>query len=175
MLKPRLVKSLITQNAALLREKQQLLDYLRAVEMTLRAITKHGKDSGVVELKDLFTLAADMRGITTSYDLHNFEKMGTLRSPTKRDLGKMAEADQNIMHGFFSGSAEEMNEFFSKMINDLMKFKPPPSDMPINESDKFFQFPVSPDKFGADLEGEWQDSPPPDQDPFSDLDLDKPE
>jgi hypothetical protein len=125
MLKPRLVKSLITQNAALLREKQQLIDYLRAVEMTLRAISKHGKDSGVVELKDLVTLASDMRGIVSSYDVHNFEKLGTLRSPTKRELGKMAEADQNIMHGFFSGSAEEMNEFFSKMINDLMKLSSP--------------------------------------------------
>ncbi len=178
MLKPTLVKSLITQNAALLREKQQLIDYLRVLETTLRSISNRGKDSGVVELKDLFALVADMRGIVTSYNIHNFEKMGTLRNPTKQELGKIAEADQNITNGFFAGSAEEMNNFLNKMINDLMKFKPPTPDTPVNESDNFFQFPVSPDKFGADLEGEWQDSPPPDQhnqNPFDDLDLDKPE
>lgn len=74
MLKPRLVKSLITQNATLLREKQQLIDYFRAMEMMLRLIGKNGKDSGVVELKDVFALADDMRGILLSYDLHNSKK-----------------------------------------------------------------------------------------------------
>ena len=49
-MKPRLVKSLIAQNAALLREKQQLIEYFRVVEMVLRTITKNGKDTGIVEL-----------------------------------------------------------------------------------------------------------------------------
>jgi len=172
MLKPRLVKSLITQNAALLREKQQLMEYLRVVEMTLRVLTKNGKDSGIVDLKELHALSTDMRKVISANDIRNYEKMGTLRSPTKKDLGKLAEADQNIMHGFFQGSPEEMHNFFNKMINDLMNMKfPPPQDGEIN-------FPISPNNFGGDLEGEWQDAPPPnenDSDPFGDFGLDKPE
>lgn len=172
MLKPRLVKSLITQNAALLREKQQLMEYLRVVEMTLRILTKEGKDSGVVDLKELHALCMDMRKVISANDIRNFEKMGTLRSPTKKDLGKLAEADQNIMHGFFHGSPEEMHDFFNKMINDLMNMKfPPPQDGEI-------KFPISPNNFGGDLEGEWQDAPPPnenDSDPFGDFGLDKSE
>lgn len=179
MLKPRLVKSLITQNATLLREKQQLIDYFRAVEMMLRLIGKNGKDSGVVELKDVFALADDMRGILLSYDLHNSKKMGTMHTPTKQELGKMAEADKNIMHGFFSGSADDMNEFLSKMIYDLMKHKPPSSDKQSSADGdffyKFFQFPTNPEKFGADLNGYWQDPPPSDEDPFGNLGLDKPD
>lgn len=171
MLKPRLVKSLITQNAALLREKQQLMEYLRVVEMTLRILTKEGKDSGIVDLKELHALSTDMRKVISANDIRNFEKLGTLRTPTKKDLGKLAEADQNIMHGFFQGSPEEMHNFFNKMINDLMNGKFGSKDGEIN-------FPISPNNFGGDLEGEWQDAPPPnenDSDPFGDLGLDKPE
>lgn len=177
MLKPRLVKSLITQNAALLREKQQLMEYLRVVEMTLRILTKNGKDTGVVDLKELHALSSDMRKVISANDIRNYEKMGTLRAPTKKDLGKLAEADQNIMHGFFQGSPEEMHDFFNKMINDLMnmKFKPQQDgDVPSD----IIKFPISPNNFGGDLEGEWQDAPPPDEndsDPFGDLNLDKPE
>ena len=177
MLKPRLVKSLITQNAALLREKQQLIEYLRVIEMTLRVLTKNGKDTGIVDLKELHSIALEMRNVLASYDIRNFEKMGTLRAPTKKDLGKLAEADQNIMHGFFQGSPEEMHNFFNKMINDLMNMKfPPPQDSEIGSD--IIKFPISPNNFGGDLEGEWQDAPPPDEnplDPFGDLDLDKPE
>ena len=51
MLKPRLLKSLIAQNAALLREQQGLMEYFRILEMSLHVIEKTGKDSGVVQLQ----------------------------------------------------------------------------------------------------------------------------
>jgi hypothetical protein len=173
MLKPHLIKSLIMQNAALLREKQQLMEHLRAVVMTLHAITKKGKDSGVVDLKELHSLYSDMQKTISSNDILNFKKLGTLRSPTKKDLGKLAEADQNIVHGFFVGSSENMQEFLHKMIEDLMKMKPPQEDGE-SSNNNYFNFPISPDKFGADLQGEWQwgkfDLPEEDQDPFNPFD-----
>lgn len=173
-MKPRLVKSLIAQNAALLREKQQLLDYLKAVEMVLRTITKNGKDSGVVDLKQLHSMCREMKTILSSYEINTFQKMGTLRAPTKRDLGKTAQADEQIMHGFFQGSAEEMREFFDKMIDDIMKKTKDGEGMWVFPPQSPNNPPISPDKFGADLEGEWQDGLPPD-DPFGETDLDKPE
>lgn len=163
-MKPRLMKSLITQNAALIREKQQLVDYLKAVELTLRAITRHGKDTGVVELKDLHSMCSEMRNILATYQVQQFQKMGTVRTPTKRELGKTAKADEDIVSGFFEGSPEDLREFFNKMIDDITK------NFPTQSPDN----PISPDKFGADLEGEWQDAPPP-EDPFGETDLDKPE
>lgn len=179
MLKPRLVKSLVTQNAALLREKHQLMDYLRVVEMSIRILTKDGKDTGIVDLKELHSLSLDMRKVIAANDVRNFEKMGTLRPPTKNDLGKLAEADQNIMHGFFQGSAEDMHEFFNKMITDLMNMKFQ-QQKDSEEQSNTFGFPISPNNFGGDLEGEWQDAPPPPEeenpfDPFGDFDVDKPE
>jgi len=168
-MKPRLMKSLIAQNAALIREKQQLVEYIRAIEAVLRTVTKNGKDSGIVDLKQLHGICKEMRQILAGYELNTFEKMGTLRAPTKRDLGKMVQADEQIIQGFFHGSAEDMREFFDKMITDLMKAYPPKDDV----SDNPFP-PISPDKFGADFEGEWQDGLPP-EDPFGETDLDKPE
>ena len=48
------------------------------------------------------------------------------------------------------------------------------------EQSNTFGFPISPNNFGGDLEGEWQDAPPPPEeenpfDPFGDFDVDKPE
>ena len=165
-MKPRLVKSLIAQNAALIREKQQLIEYFKVVEMVLRTITKNGKDTGVVDLKEMHAMCREMRGILSAYEISTYEKMGTFRAPSKKDLGKMAQADEGIFHGFFHGSAEEMREFFDKMITDLMKNNPP------SDNDVF----GSEVKFGEDLdEGGYPPSQPSGEDPFGETDVDKPE
>lgn len=165
-MKPRLVKSLIAQNAALLREKQQLIEYFRVVEMVLRTITKNGKDTGIVDLKELNAMCREMRGILSGYEINNYEKMGTFRAPTKKDLGKMAQAEEGIIHGFFHGSAEEMREFFDKMIDDLMK------NNQVADNEKF----GSNVNFGEDLDdGDYQSDVPNDQDPFGQGDVDKPD
>ena len=67
MLKPRLLKSLIAQNAALLREQQGLMEYFRILEMSLHVIEKTGKDSGVVQLQELANIRKDMRRILIAH------------------------------------------------------------------------------------------------------------
>lgn len=168
MLKPRLVKSLIQQNANLLRQRQYYMDYLRALEMTLHAVELESKERGSVNLKDLQLVRTQMRNILATNDISQFNQTGHMSPPTKDMLGAWASIDQGIFSDYPDKKTIVMkdekelkaflNDFFNDIINHAKKNKKDSEDHPE----------IDPMNFGGDLEGEWQDFPP--DNPFDDGD-----
>lgn len=156
MLKPRLVKSLIQQNANLLRQRQYFMDYLRALELTLHAIQSTAKDTGAVNLKDIHEIRAQMRNMLAVNDIAQFNQTGHMLPPTKEQLGAWVSIDQGIFNDSTDKKTiimkdekelkEFLNDFFNGIIDHAKKKKENPEIDPMN--------------FGGDLEGEWQDFPP---------------
>ncbi len=168
MLKPRLVKSLIKQNANLLRQRQNFMDYLRALEVALHAIELNGKEKGSVNLKDIQTVRTQMKNILAVNDISQFNETGQMLPPTKEHLGAWASVDSGIALNpkdkktIVMKDEKELkaflNDFFNDIINHAKKAKENPQEYPE----------INPMNFGGDLEGEWEDFPPPPDggDPF---------
>jgi hypothetical protein len=168
MLKPKLVKSLITQNANLIRQRQQFIDYLRSLELVLRAMEKEGRMGGVVQLDNLTQIRSQIKDILASSEMRMFRETGSLNPPTKRNLGEVVEADKQIESEIISLGAipisreeeEKVKDFIEKFIKDIVNYHENKKEN-ANPSDPM----IDPMNFGGDLEGEWQDFPP--DDPFS--------
>jgi hypothetical protein len=174
MLKPRLLKSLIAQNAALLREQQGLMEYFRILEISLHVIEKTGKDSGVVQLQELANIRKDMRKILIAHRNMIFNTTGAIRPPTKKELGMLADPTKNSQHKFVEIN-EDLQNLLNQLMNDISNYHHSKDgfvdfgedtharDVEEDESESH----IDPVNFGGDLEGEWQDfPPPPDGDPF---------
>lgn len=166
MLKPKLVKSLITQNASLIRQRQQFIDYLRSMELVLRSIEKEGRMGGVVQLDNLTQIRSQIKDILASNEIRMLHETGTMAPPTKKNLGQIVEAEKQIQTDIISFGTfplnreeeEKMKDFIEKFIKDIINHK---QNMETPEGDQ--------QKFGGEwMDGEWQDPPsPPDGDPFS--------
>lgn len=164
MLKPKLVKSLITQNASLIRQRQQFIDYLRSMELVLRSIEKEGRMGGVVQLDNLTQIRSQIKEILASNEIRMLHETGSMVPPTKKNLGEVVEADKQIQSEIISFGAfpisrdeeEKMKDFIEKFIKDI-----------INHKQNTENPEIAPQNFGGDLEGEWEDFPPPPEgDPF---------
>ena len=167
MLKPRLVKSLIQQNANLLRQRQFYMDYLRALEITLHAIELESKEKGSVNLKDLQLVRSQMRNILAANDISQFNQTGYMTPPTKEQLGAWVSIDQGIFNNFTDTKKvvlkdeKELKEFLNGFFNDIINHAKKNKEESLNDPE------IDPMNFGGDLEGEWQGFPQP-EDPFDD-------
>lgn len=168
MLKPKLIKSLIAQNASLLRQRQQFVDYLRTMESVLHKLEQEGRTDGVVHLDTLSIVRKQIREIVGSNELHMFNETGSISPPTKNQLGRMVEIDNDIKSNIVAfgavpmeASPEEIKTFIKNLMNDII------NHAKRREEEEFEDPSISPSNFGGDLEGEWQDFPPPSEgDPF---------
>ena len=169
MLKPKLLKSLIAQNASLLRQRQQFIDYLRTLESVLRSLEKDGRNTGIVQLNTISIIRKQILEVLSSNDMRMFHETGTSDMPTKSKLARMIEVDNDIKTNLISfgsvpmeASPEEIKTFIEKLMNDII------NHAKNREDEEGFEDPsINPSNFGGDLEGEWQDFPPPPEgDPF---------
>jgi len=181
MQRSELIRHLLTQNIALVRELQEVYSYMRELRMTLHAVEKEGKDSGIVRLDEINRIRKDIHDICEAVADRDIRQTGRTDHPSPEELGKLARADSQIdsMHFTLLGGfdSQVMNAIFDKIFKDIAsldKKKDGEDDKPKNN---FYWFPPKGDwkkNFGGDLEGEWQDyreeDGEPPQNPFAGAD-----
>ena len=167
-----LTSSLLLQNIALLRENQHLMDYLLGLESSLAEMERSGKESGIVHLDRIAVIRRQIAEVMKAEHERRMREVGRKDKPSHKEIGKIAKIDSDTTAHYFIIDNDLAKEMLDKMISDMFSM---PKDIDQDDPKGYIGWVDYKKKnpktgkewyknFGADLEGEWQDTDRDDND-----------